>query len=106
MTVDEAKAHAKTRLAAFGWDESEFPNLEKLWEKESNWNYKAKNSKTGALGIPQLIGGDKVPNYENDFKVQIEHGLAYIKNKKGKKGKPKYGSPTAAWNFHRANGWY
>ena len=47
--VKEAKAHAKTRLGAFGWGESEFSSLEKLWEKESNWNYKAKNPKTGAL---------------------------------------------------------
>ena len=104
--VKEAKDHAKTRLGVFGWEESEFSSLEKLWEKESNWNYKAKNPKTGALGIPQLIGGDKVPNYATDYKVQIEHGLSYIKNKKGKDKKPKYGSPTAAWNFHVKNGWY
>ena len=106
MTADEAKAYAKERLSAFGWDNNEFSSLEELWEKESNWNYKAKNKKSGALGIPQLIGGDKVPNYETDFKVQIEHGLSYIKNRKGKDNKPKYGSPTAALNFHKKNGWY
>ena len=106
MTAKEAKEHAKTRLKAFGWEESEFRSLELLWEKESNWDYKAKNEKTGALGIPQLIGGDKVPNYATDYKIQIEHGLSYIKNRKGKNNKPKYGSPTAAWNFHKENGWY
>jgi hypothetical protein len=106
MTAEEAKAYAKTRLKAFGWEESEFSSLEKLWEKESNWNYKAKNPKSGALGIPQLLGGDKVPNYATDYKVQIEHGLSYIKNRKGKNNMPKYGSPTAAWNFHIKNGWY
>ena len=106
MTVEEAKAYAKSRLSAFGWEDSEFNSLEKLWEKESNWNYQARNKKSGALGIPQLIGGDKVTNYETDYKVQIEHGLSYIKNRKDKNGKPKYGSPTAAWNFHQKNGWY
>ncbi len=106
MTAKEAKEYAKTRLKAFDWKESEFNSLELLWEKESNWNYLAKNKKTGALGIPQLIGGDKVPNYATDYKVQIEHGLSYIKNRKGKDNKPKYGSPTAAWNFHKKNDWY
>ena len=106
MTAEEAKKYAKSRLSAFGWKDSEFNSLEKLWEKESNWNYKAKNKKSGALGIPQLIGADKVPDYETNYKVQIEHGLSYIKNRKGNNGKPKYGSPTAAWNFHQKNGWY
>ena len=99
MTADEAKAYAKQRLPAFGWPDSEFNSLLNLWESESNWNYKAKN-KSGAVGIPQLKGGEKVPNFMNDYKVQIEHGLAYIKNR------PKYGTPTAAWEFFKKNGWY
>ena len=106
MSVEEAKTYAKSRLKAFGWEESEFSSLEKLWQKESGWNYLAKNKNSGALGIPQLIGGDQVPNYATDYKVQIEHGLSYIKNRKGKNNQPKYGSPTAAWNFHQNNGWY
>ena len=98
MTAQEAKTYAKGRLSAFGWDDSEFSSLEKLWNKESNWNYKAKNENSGALGIPQLIGADKVKNYSTDYKVQIEHGLAYIKNR--------YGSPKKAWEFHQKKGWY
>ena len=43
MSASEAKEYAKTRLSAFGWDIEEFKSLEKLWEAESNWNYKAKN---------------------------------------------------------------
>ena len=101
MTVADAKNYAKERLPAFGWKvEEEFDSLDKLWEAESNWNYKAENKKTGALGIPQLKGGKNVPNFENDYKVQIEHGLAYIKNRKG------YGKPSKAWAFHQKNGWY
>ena len=33
MTAEEAKKYAKSRLSAFGWDDSEFNSLEKLWEK-------------------------------------------------------------------------
>ena len=97
MSASNAKEHAKKRLSAFGWPDSEFDSLEKLWEKESNWNYKAEN-KSGAVGIPQLKGGKNVPNFMTDYGVQIEHGLAYIKNR--------YGTPTAAWNFHKKKGWY
>ena len=98
MTAAEAKNYAKERLKEFGWDESEFGSLEILWEKESNWNYKAKNPKSGTLGIPQLKGADKVTNFMNDYKIQIEHGLAYIKNK--------YGSPKKALEAHKKKGWY
>ena len=34
MTAEEAKKYAKSRLGAFGWDDSEFNSLEKLWERE------------------------------------------------------------------------
>lgn len=72
MSVEQAKNHAKSRLKAFGWEEKEFNSLEQLWQAESNWNYQAKNNKSGALGIPQLKGGDKVPNFSTDYTVQIE----------------------------------
>lgn len=106
MSVQQAKDYAKERLTAFGWNDSEFNSLEKLWQNESGWDYTAKNQKSGALGIPQLIGGDKVPGYPTDYKVQIEHGLSYIKNRKDKNNQPKYGSPTAALNFQLKHGWY
>lgn len=98
MSVEQAKNHAKSRLKAFGWEEKEFNSLEQLWQAESNWNYQAKNNKSGALGIPQLKGGDKVPNFSTDYTVQIEHGLAYIQKR--------YGSPSKAWEFFLKNHWY
>ena len=64
-----------------GLDENQFDSLEKLWDAESNWNYKAKNPKSGAAGIPQLIGGSNVENFDNDYTVQIEHGFSHIKKK-------------------------
>jgi hypothetical protein len=100
MSAADAKAHAKTRLEAFGWEQSEFSSLEQLWDAESKWNYQAYNKQSGTLGIPQLKGWQNVPNYQTDYKVQIEHGLAYIKNKK------KYGTPTNAWKFFQKNHYY
>ena len=50
------------------------------------------------MGIPQLKGGKNVENFMNDYKIQIEHGFSYIKNR--------YGTPTAAWEFFKKKGWY
>ncbi len=97
MTVAQAKEYAFSRLNAWGWKESEFKSLDNLWQKESNWNYKAKNP-SGAVGIPQLKGGKNVENFMNDYTIQIEHGFSYIKNK--------YGTPTDAWEFFKNKGWY
>jgi hypothetical protein len=96
MSKNEAKEYAKNRLGAWGW-EGQFDSLDKLWTKESDWNYKAKN-KSGAAGIPQIKGGSNVPNFDNDYKVQVEHGLSYIKNR--------YGSPNDAWGAFQKKGWY
>lgn len=98
MSAEDAKEYAKNRLAAWGWGQDQFDSLDNLWTKESGWNYKAKNKKSGAAGIPQLKGGSNVKNFDNDYKIQIEHGFSYIKNR--------YGSPNAAWDFHQKNGWY
>ena len=97
MTAAQAKEYAFSRLDAWGWDQSEFDSLDKLWERESNWNYKAQNP-SGAVGIPQLMGGRNVKNFMNDYTIQIEHGFSYIKNK--------YGTPTDAWEFFKNKGWY
>ena len=97
MTSAEAKAYAKSRLEDWGWGDDEFDSLDKLWEIESNWNYKAQNP-SGADGIPQLMGGKKVPNFMNDYRVQIEHGFSYIKYK--------YKSPKAAWNHFQQHNCY
>lgn len=53
-----------------GLTEDQINSLDELWTKESNWNYKAKN-KSGAAGIPQLIGWANVPNFNNNYKLQI-----------------------------------
>ncbi len=55
---------------------TEFYCLDELWMKESRWNYKAKNPKSSAFGIPQILGLKE----KNPIK-QIDKGLAYIKHR-------------------------
>ena len=98
MSAEDAKNYAKSRLSAWNWNENQFDSLDKLWNAESNWNYKAKNPKSGAAGIPQLIGGSNVENFDNDYKVQIEHGFFHIKKK--------YKTPDDAWKFFQKKHWY
>jgi hypothetical protein len=82
-----------------GFGIAEFPCLEKLWTKESGWNYKAANG-SGAYGIPQALPGSKMASKGADWKTnpatQIKWGLGYIKGR--------YQTPCGAWShFQSAN---
>ncbi|GIE79502.1 hypothetical protein Aph02nite_54520 [Actinoplanes philippinensis] len=85
-----------------GFKIDQFPCLDKLWKKESGWNYKALNSGSGAYGIPQALPGDKMASEGSDWKTnpatQIKWGLGYIKGR--------YGSPCSAWSHSQNVGWY
>jgi hypothetical protein len=72
---------------------TEFYCLDELWMKESRWNYKAKNPKSSAFGIPQILGLKE----KNPIK-QIDKGLAYIKHR--------YDEPCKALQHHKIKGWY
>lgn len=101
-SVAEYQAYAKTRCVAYGWSEADFNCLVSLWNKESNWNPNAYNTRTGAYGIPQALPASKMAtagtDYKTNYKTQINWGLSYIKSR--------YGSPSAAWNHSQRKGWY
>lgn len=101
-TVAEYQAYAKQRCLAYGWTESDFNCLVKLWNRESNWRVTAKNKSSGAYGIPQALPASKMASagsdYLTNYKTQINWGLNYIK--------ARYGTPTAAWNHSQRKGWY
>jgi hypothetical protein len=86
--------------AGFGIDQ--FPCLNKLWNKESNWRTTASNSSSGAYGIPQSLPGSKMASEGSDWKTnpatQIKWGLGYIEGR--------YGSPCKAWSHSQSVGWY
>ena len=52
-TKKECKQYAYEQVIKKGWTLADYQNLEKLWQKESGWNAKAKNKRSGACGIPQ-----------------------------------------------------
>lgn len=88
--------------AAMGWGSGQFADLNKLWTKESGWNYRATNPSSGAYGIPQALPASKMASAGADWltnpATQIRWGLGYIKER--------YGSPAAAWAHEVANNWY
>jgi hypothetical protein len=86
--------------AGFGLDQ--FPCLDKLWKKESGWNYKATNRSSGAYGIPQSLPGSKMASEGSDWRTnpatQIKWGLGYIEGR--------YNTPCGAWSHSQNSGWY
>jgi hypothetical protein len=88
--IDAYKIYAHIKVGSY----KEFVCLEKLWTKESNWRYKAKNKQSSAYGIPQLLKMKETNPYK-----QIDLGLRYI-DKRYK------GNACAAWQHWRSKGWY
>jgi len=97
-----AKWYAKRKLAAYGWGESQWAPLEKLWTRESGWRWDADNPTSDAYGIPQGLPGSKMASAGKDWRTnpetQIRWGLGYIKGR--------YGSPARAWEHFQARNWY
>jgi hypothetical protein len=89
-------------LPSFGFSTSEMAALVPMWDRESGWNTTAENPGSGAYGIPQSLPGDKMasagPDWQTNAATQIKWGLGYIKDR--------YGTPSDAWAFWQANGWY
>jgi hypothetical protein len=89
-------------LKSYGWTAREYPALSSLWARESGWNPYARNSYSGAYGIPQAMPGGKMASaggdWRTDPRTQIRWGLHYIK--------VVYGSPSRAWRHEVSYGWY
>ena len=89
------------------WNTSkELKCLDQLWYRESHWNHRAVNERTGACGIPQAYPCKKMKGMGDKYGVdyrrnpwpQIAWGLQYIEER--------YGSPCAAWKrFQRGSGY-
>ena len=66
----------------YGFSEKEYKCLSSLWTKESHWNYKARNEKSGAHGIAQALPANKMDVISTDWRTnpvtQIRWGLRYI----------------------------
>ncbi|MYS15046.1 transglycosylase SLT domain-containing protein [Streptomyces sp. SID4982] len=83
-------------------DAAQYNAFSKIVEHESGWNVSARNSSSGAYGLVQALPASKMSSAGSDWKTnpatQIKWGLDYMNSR--------YGSPTQAWSFWQANGWY
>lgn len=97
-----AKAYAFNLLTDMGFGEDQYSCLVKLWERESNWRYSARNSSSGAYGIPQSLPASKMATEGADYltnpETQIRWGVKYIKGR--------YGAPCGALAHSDKLGWY
>ena len=98
-----AKKVAKSILFdEYGFEEKEYKCLNQLWTQESNWNYKSRNKKSGAHGIPQALPASKMNVVSTDWRTnpvtQIRWGLRYISIR--------YETPCKAWAKHKRSNWY
>jgi hypothetical protein len=100
---DGARAVAKEiAQSKYGWGSFQFACLNKLWTKESNWRYKARNKSSGAHGIPQALPATKMESIGTDWRTnpvtQISWGLRYIE--------VRYETPCKAYKKFQRSRWY
>ncbi|MFO7253546.1 MAG: transglycosylase SLT domain-containing protein, partial [Actinomycetes bacterium] len=69
------------------WGPGQFRCLDRLWTRESNWNHRAVNPRSGAYGIPQALPAHKMRVSGRDWRhnpvTQVRWGLRYIKSRYG-----------------------
>lgn len=102
-TIDGAKKVAKSIMnTEFEWGDDQYSCLNRLWTKESHWNYKAHNYRSGAHGIAQALPAVKMEVISDDWRTnpvtQIRWGLRYIDLR--------YEDPCSAWAKWRSHRYY
>ena len=102
-TPDGAKEVAEIILSEeYGFGESQFACLDSLWTRESHWNYKAHNYRSGAHGIAQALPAEKMSVVGTDWRTnpvtQIRWGIRYITMR--------YDTPCKAWSFFKSRNYY
>jgi len=102
-TATGAKKVAQAILTQeYGFNESQFECLNSLWTKESHWNYKAHNYRSGAHGIAQALPAEKMSVVGTDWRTnpvtQIRWGIRYITMR--------YDTPCKAWSKWKSHRYY
>lgn len=88
--IDKYKIYIHIKVMNY----KEFVCINKLWTKENRlWDPYAKNPKSSAFGIPQLLKLKETNPY-----VQMDLGYKYIVHR--------HKSPCKALAFHDRKGWY
>jgi len=102
-TSDGAKKVAEIILTEeYGFNEAQFACLDSLWTRESHWNYKAHNYRSGAHGIAQALPADKMSVVGTDWRTnpvtQIRWGIRY--------STMRYDTPCKAWSKWKSHRFY
>ncbi len=102
-TIIGAKKYAKSyALANYNWGDQQYSCLNKLWTRESHWNYKARNPRSGAHGIAQALPATKMEIIATDWRTnpltQIQWGLRYIETR--------YDNPCKAYAKFKRSRYY
>ena len=102
-TSDGAKQVAEMILTEeYGFNEAQFACLDSLWTRESHWNYKAHNYRSGAHGIAQALPAEKMSVVGTDWRTnpvtQIRWGIRYITMR--------YDTPCKAWSKWKSHRFY
>jgi len=102
-SITGAKIVTKTiMLSEFAWGADQYDCINRLWTKESHWNYKAHNKNSGAHGIPQALPAIRMEAVASDWRTnpvtQIRWGLTYIE--------ARYDSPCKAWAKFKRSRYY
>jgi hypothetical protein len=102
-TIIGAKKVAKAVMfSEYAWGADEYTCLNRLWTKESHWNYKAHNKRSGAHGIPQALPAIRMEVISSDWRTnpvtQIRWGLRYIE--------ARYDNPCKAWAKFKRSRYY
>jgi hypothetical protein len=98
-----AKKVAKEIMKSeYQWGSYQYGCVEKLWTRESHWNYRAHNRRSGAHGIPQALPAVKMDVIADDWRTnpvtQIRWGLHYID--------VRYETPCRAWSKFSRSRYY
>ena len=100
---DGAQKFAKALMnVQYSWGETQYTCLDNLWNRESHWNYKAHNYRSGAHGIAQALPATKMAVISDDWRTnpvtQITWGLHYIN--------VRYDNPCNAWAKFKRHRYY
>ena len=89
-------------VTEFGFSNAQYSCLNNLWTKESHWNYKAHNYRSGAHGIAQALPAEKMTVVGTDWRTnpvtQIRWGIRYITMR--------YDTPCKAWSHFKSRNYY
>jgi hypothetical protein len=92
--VEVSRSYVRLKAEDKGWTDDEWDCLEVIIEKESEWNADAKNPKSTAYGLFQMLKTPKgLP-----ISKQTKRGLKYIKQR--------YDTPCNALRHHNRRGYY